>query len=189
MPGLDVPGIRDPADERAGVRLNTIMHRAITHLQHAQPLTHRPTTCMAYCPDVPAGSAAASRTPCDAAERHCPLGGRRPGRHHPVPSNRQRDRRAAGLHRATPRTAMDGVSDRDFLPGLSVRRFPVHDASEPLLPKNLILVEFLRVRILSEMDDALLHRLLHHAPEEKPRRGGAAAGQGRPGLRRSVLRC
>ena len=159
--------------------LNTIMP-GYTHLQKAQPVTlaHymmayvqmflRDRKRFQYAYDaanvMPLGSGALAATT--------------------YPLNRRAGGGAAGLPRHHPEQS--GRRQRPGLPaGLSVRRFPVHDASEPLL-RRTDPVEFLRVPFCGD-GRRVLHRFLHHAPEEKPRRGGAAAGQDRPGLRRSVV--
>ena len=78
--------------------------------------------------------------------------------------------------------SLDGVSDRDFCAGVSVG--PVHpdDAPLPLLRGDHPLVQ-LGVQI-HRAGRRLCHRLLHHAPEEKPRCGRAGPGQDRAGVRR-----
>ena len=78
--------------------------------------------------------------------------------------------------------SLDGVSDRDYcvelLSALSILMMHLSRLSEEIISWCSWEFDFV------ELDDALLHRLVHHAAEEEPGCGGADPRQDRPRLRR-----
>ena len=149
-----------------------------THLQRAQPTTFA-HYMMAYANMFKRDVTRLE----DCLERldECPLGaGALATTTYPV--DRFADRPGPGL-----RQAHRQLHGRRLRPGLRHRAAlrPVHpdDASVPVLRGDHPLV-LLGVQVHGP-GRRLLHRLLHHAPEEEPRRGRAGPGQDGPGVRRS----
>ncbi len=146
-----------------------------THLQRAQPIlfSHH---LMAYAMMLLVGSRPSGRLPeADECLSHRLL--RLPERRIPPTGAFER---GSWLRRYRPQP-IDGVSDRDFC-GADERRFHTHDAPEPVFRGDHPLGK-LGIQVHRAVR-RLHHRLVHHAPEEEPRHGGALSEARRPALRR-----
>ncbi len=158
---------------KAEANLDTVMP-GYTHLQRAQPTTFA-HAMMAYANmfkrDV------TRLEDCLARMDECPLGaGALATSTYPV--DRFQTAQALGFSKPTD-NSLDGVSDRDFalefLSACSILMMHLSRFSEEIILWCSWEFKFV------ELDDAFYHRLVHHAPEEEPRRGRAAAAarQGR----------
>ena len=157
---------------KAEANLDTVMP-GYTHLQRAQPTTFA-HAMMAYANmfkrDV------TRLEDCLARMDECPLGaGALATSTYPV--DRFQTAQALGFSKPTD-NSLDSVSDRDFalefLSACSILMMHLSRFSEEIIP-----VSYTHLRA----GRRLLHRLVHHAPEEEPRCGRAAAGQDGAGVR------
>ncbi len=156
---------------KAEANLDTVMP-GYTHLQRAQPTTFA-HAMMAYANmfkrDV------TRLEDCLARMDECPLGaGALATSTYPV--DRFQTAQALGFSKPT-----DNSLESGFRPGVSLGLLHSDDASVPLLRGDHSMV-LLGIQVRGA-GRRLLHRLVHHAPEEEPRCGRAAAGQDGAGVR------
>ena len=111
---------------------------------------------------------------------------RRAGRRH-LPDRPGDDRRRPRLRRGSAPTALDAVSDRDFVLDVALRLR--HDRRSPLAAERGDRPLVLGRVPLHRAGRRLRHRQLDHAAEEERRRGRAGAGQDGPRLRPPARAC